>query len=67
MENYTTSTRREAERAFLGQDEEPRKGFGGLKQYTLQRVCMSLEKKRNTKRSPQYLVSREICLGRALK
>lgn len=60
------NTKREAKRAFLSQDEEPRKGLGGLKQFTLQRVCMSLEKKRNTNRSSQYLVSRETCLGRAL-
>lgn len=63
---FPTNPRREAKRAFLNQDEEPRKGFEGLKQFTLQRVCMSLEKKRNTNRSSHYLVSREICLGRAL-
>lgn len=62
----TTNSRREAKRAFLGQDEGRLKPTGSLKQFTLQRVCMSLEKKRNTNRSSQYLVSRETCLGRAL-
>lgn len=62
----TTNSRREAKRAFLGQDEWSGNRLGSLKQFTLQRVCMSLEKKRNTNRSSQYLVSRETCLGRAL-